>query len=266
MESPQKLKKLRIVIIVLAVLLAVSLAALAVTLIRASARQDPATASIPDNIITSDTVHAGTAAYRTNAKRCGSRAQNAVALSVSGQSGGKQVTLLLYRNQPDDNTPFGVENMLPGDTVTQYYNVRVSHSGDVTVRFHANIRPGYQKLAEVLMLRVRLLTTGETLYDGLMRDMPRSVNHKLTASGSTTSDLAYELTAYLNTSVGSDYQNKELIADFHWWVEGKEQSHLDSPKTGDESRIVIFTVIAAAALTAVVFLPVWRRRGARRHG
>lgn len=263
MESPQKLKKLRIVIIVLAALLAVSLAALAVTVIRASAHGDSATVSIPGNI-TSGSAHAETAAYRTSTKPDGSRTQSAVSLSALGQA--RRVTLSLYRKQPEDNTPFNVVNMLPGDAVTQNYNVRVSHSGDVTVRFRAIIRPGYEKLAEVLMLRVKLLNTGETLYDGLMRDMPRSVNHKLTASGSTTSDLEYELTAYLDTSVGNKYQNQELIADFHWWVEGKEQSHLDSPKTGDDSHIVIFTVAAVAASIAVIILPVWRRREARRHG
>ena len=263
MESPQKLKELRIVIIVLAALLAVSLAALAVTVIRASAHGDSATVSIPGNI-TSGSAHAETAAYRTSTKPDGSRTQNAVSLSASGQA--RRVTLSLYRKQPEDNTPFNVVNMLPGDAVTQNYNVRVSHSGDVTVRFRAIIRPGYEKLAEVLKLRVKLLNTGETLYDGLMRDMPRSVNHKLTASGSTTSDLEYELTAYLDTSVGNDYQNQELVADFHWWVEGKEQSHLDSPKTGDDSRMVLFTVAAAAASIAVIILPVWRRREARHHG
>ena len=262
MESPQKLKKLRIVIIVLAALLAVSLAALAVTVIRASAHGDSATVSIPGNI-TSGSAHAETAAYRTSTKPDGSRTRNAVSLSASGQA--RRVTLSLYRNHSTDNTPFNVVNMLPGDAVTQNYNVRVSHSGDVTVRFRAIIRPRYEKLAEVLKLRVEL-PAGVILYDGLMRDMPRSVNHKLTASGSTTSDLEYELTAYLDTSVGNDYQNQELIADFHWWVEGKEQSHLDSPKTGDDSRIVIFTVAAAAASIAVIILPVWRRREARRHG
>ena len=263
MESPQKLKKLRIVIIVLAALLAVSLAALAVTVIRASAHGDSATVSIPGNI-TSGSAHAETAAYRTSTKPDGSRTQSAVSLSASGQA--RRVTLSLYRKQPEDNTPFNVVNMLPGDAVTQNYNVRVSHSGNVTVRFRAIIRPGYEKLAEVLKLRVKLLNTGETLYDGLMRDMPRSVNHKLTASGSTTSDLEYELTAYLDTSVGNEYQNQELVADFHWWVEGKEQSHLDSPKTGDDSRIVIFAVAAVAASIAVIILPVWRRREAHRHG
>ena len=262
MESPQKLKKLRIVIIVLAALLAVSLASLAVTVIRASAHGDSATVSIPGNI-TSGSAHAETAAYRTSTTLGGSRTQNAVSLSASGQA--RRVTLSLYGGKPEDNAPFNVVNMLPGDAVTQNYNVRVSHSGDVTVRLRAIIRPGYEKLAEVLMLRVEL-PAGETLYDGLMRDMPRSVNHKLTASGSTTSDLEYELTAYLDTSVGNEYQNQELVADFHWWVEGKEQSHLDSPKTGDDSRIVIFAVAAAAASIAVIILPVWRRREARHHG
>ena len=262
MESPQKLKRIRIVIIVLAVLLAVSLAALAVTVIRASAHGDSATVSIPGNI-TSGSAHAETAAYRTSTKPDGSRTQSAVSLSASGQA--RRVTLSLYGGKPEDNAPFNVVNMLPGDAVTQNYNVRVSHSGDVTVRFRAIIRPRYEKLAEVLKLRVEL-PAGVILYDGLMRDMPRSVNHKLTASGSTTSDLEYELTAYLDTSVGNKYQNQELIADFHWWVEGKEQSHLDSPKTGDDSRIVIFTVAAAAASIAVIILPVWRRREARHHG
>ena len=129
MESPQKLKKLRIVIIVLAALLAVSLAALAVTVIRASAHGDSATVSIPGNI-TSGSAHAETAAYRTSTKPDGSRTQNAVSLSASGQA--RRVTLSLYRNHSTDNAPFNVVNMLPGDAVTQNYNVRVSHSGDVT--------------------------------------------------------------------------------------------------------------------------------------
>lgn len=50
----------------------------------------------------------------------------------------------------------------------------------------ATVRAGYEKLAEVLQVRVKLLTTGETLYDGLVRDMPASVTHKLASANSTT--------------------------------------------------------------------------------
>ena len=52
MESSQKLKRLRIAIVVLSVLLAISLSALAVTLTRSSALRDPVTTNIPNNFIT----------------------------------------------------------------------------------------------------------------------------------------------------------------------------------------------------------------------
>ena len=47
--------------------------------------------------------------------------------------------------------------MFPGDTQTRYFCVRVAHTGDVVVRYHADIRDGYEKLAEVLRIQIRLL-------------------------------------------------------------------------------------------------------------
>lgn len=78
----------------------------------------------------------------------------------------------IYKNHPDDNSPFNIENMFPGDSEIRYYCVRVSHKDSITVFFNADVRSGYEKLAEVLKCKVELLTTGETLYEGLMRDMP----------------------------------------------------------------------------------------------
>ncbi len=46
--------------------------------------------------------------------------------------------------------------MFPGDTQTRYFCVRVAHTGDVVVRYHADIRDGYEKLAEVLRIQIRL--------------------------------------------------------------------------------------------------------------
>lgn len=71
--------------------------------------------------------------------------------------------------------------------------------------------------------------------------------------------LEYEITAYLDTSVGNDYQNKDLIADFKWWVE--ETGNLDdSPKTGDTSNILLWAVLAAGSLSMMILLLVTHRR------
>ena len=91
----------------------------------------------------------------------------------------KATTVELYNKQPEENTPFQVGNMFPGDSETKYFRARVSYHDKITVHYKAAIRPGYEKLAEVLKVRVKLLSTGETMYDGLMRDMPESLTHKL---------------------------------------------------------------------------------------
>ncbi|MBM6919827.1 LPXTG cell wall anchor domain-containing protein [Phocea massiliensis] len=149
--------------------------------------------------------------------------------------------------------------MFPGDSETKYFRVRVSYHDKITVHYKATIRPGYEKLAEVLKVRVKLLSTGETMYDGLMRDMPESLTHKFASQKSTTDELYYEITAYLDTSVGNDYQNNDLIADFKWWVE--ETGNLDdSPQTGDTSNILLWAVLAAGSLGMIIILLVTRRR------
>lgn len=156
--------------------------------------------------------------------------------------------------------------MFPGDVETKFFRVQVSYHDKVTVHFKATVRAGYEKLAEVLQVRVKLLTTGETLYDGLMRDMPASVTHKLASANSTTDELYYEITAYLDTSVGNEYQNKDLIADFKWWVE--ETGNLDNPpKTGDLASPVLWAAVAACAGSAMLILLVsTKRREEKSHG
>ena len=149
--------------------------------------------------------------------------------------------------------------MFPGDIETKYFRVRVSYHDKITVHYKATVRPGYEKLAEVLKVRVNLLSTGETMYDGGIADMPESLTYKLSSLSTATDELYYEITAYLDTSVGNDYQNKDLIADFKWWVE--ETGNLDdSPKTGDTSNILLWAVLAAGSLSMMILLLVTRRR------
>lgn len=298
-ENVKKRTGIRRAILILSALLAVNVAALAgIQIWRAVAPGKSAVVTVPDNIIssgsqvipvtepatedtpvtepatepapsemdaTSETDESSTTPQESATPTSETNPPARTAAQSSSSGGQREAAVIsLYRNHAEDNQPFQVANMFPGDLETKYYCVKVSHSGDVIVHHRANVRPGYEKLAEVLRCRTVLLTTGETLYDGLMRDMPQSLTHGVKATERTETELYYEITAYLDTSVGNDYQNKELIADFSWWVE--DTGSLDSPDTSDPSRICLWVCIASGSLLILLCL-VWpRRREERENG
>lgn len=261
-------KKIKIVIIVLAILLGLSLLALGGTLVyNKIANTTPATVTVPDNLITpdedttkpdsSDTEKPDSSDTQTPSSSADT--SSAVPTQSTTAETKKAATIELYNKQPEENTAFTVGNMFPGDSETKYFRVQVSYHDKITVHYKSTVRPGYEKLAEVLKVRVKLLTTGETMYDGGIADMPESLTHKLASKKSTTDELYYEITAYLDTGVGNDYQNKDLIADFKWWVE--ETGNLDdSPQTGDTSNILLWAVLAAGSGSMMILLLVVRRR------
>lgn len=269
-------KKTKNIIIILAVLLGISLLALAGTVIyNKLTGSKPATVTVPDNLITPDEDKTGTDGNDTgepdntdgNDTKEPDNTGDGTASTPSDTSkptqaatdAKKAATISLYDKQPEENKPFHVENMFPGDVETKYFRIQVSYHDKVTVHYHADIRPGYEKLAEVLKVKIRLLSTGETMYDGLMRDMPESVTYKLASAKSTTEELYYEITAYMDTSVDNEYQNKDLVADFRWWVE--ETGNLGpSPKTGDSTNIVVWALLAFCTGSILIFLLVTRRR------
>lgn len=157
--------------------------------------------------------------------------------TIVDQDKENQTTLTIYKNQPEDSTPFHAANMFPGDSEQKTYLLAVSYRGTVTVHFHADVRSGSEKLAEVMNCRVVLKNTNETLYDGLMKDMPESLAHKLVSSKATTDELEYEITAYLSTSVGNEYMNKELLADFRWWAVEEKVPGSGGDDGGDDEPI-----------------------------
>jgi len=168
--------------------------------------------------------------------------------------------LSLYKRHAEENESFSVGNMFPGDRETRAFRVKVSYHDEVTVHFLTEVREGYEKLAEVMMVEVKLPESGEVLYDGLMRDMPDEVTVKLsTSESSKVTELYYEITACLDTSVGNDYRNLSLVADFRWWVE--EEGNLGpAPDTGDTSRVLTWCILSTASLACLILLIYTRKR------
>lgn len=136
---------------------------------------------------------------------------------------GCETTVRLSEADISGNIPFSITNMFPGDSVSKDFIIEVSHKRAITLYYHADIRPGFEVLAEVLNLKIELPNKGETLYNGLIRDMPNSVQYGMESSEQS---LIYRITVYLDTSVGNineidtdgrRYMYQELTADFRWW-------------------------------------------------
>lgn len=262
--------KTKTAIIVLAVLLAFSLAALVGTLIYNNLTADvDTTVTVPNNLIapgnddsgneTSDAESNTEDGAASELSETNAPVSDNDKLGVSSEEQIKATSIVLYCKTPRDNIAFSVGNMFPGDRETGYYGVQVAYHDKVTVHFKADVRAGYEKLAEVLKVNITLLNTGEVMYDGLMRDMPADVKHNLYSSESTTEVLYYEISAYLDTSVGNEYQNKTLIADFKWWVD--ETGNLDDlPPTGDSAIPALWIIIASISAVMCVFLLLIRRK------
>ncbi len=169
-----------------------------------------------------------------------------------------------------EHAPFSAGNLFPGDSETRLYQVKTQNAGPVVLHFTAEIHDGYEKLAEVLYMRVYLPDTEETLYDGLMADCPADLPHSLAAGEQTH---AYSITAYLDTSVGNDYQGLSLLADFLWWYEEAQAPDASptpavpadpgtAPKTGDSGHIWRYVLLLAVAVS-VLFLLLGRMRRER---
>ena len=229
----KKERTLKKVIAALAVLLVLALGALAGVLM--SGRYgDSISDSAPDNHIFS-AAYGSETATKVTTRGVAMRTASWTSTADTSRSSYEDTVLEIYRGNADVNQPFAVSNMFPGDAIPKDYQVKVTHRGSVVVHFRAAVRPGYEKLAEVLKVKVQI--GGQDRYDGLMRDMPESLDCTTpnTAKAETT-ELDYRLTVYLDTSVGNEYQAKELVADFEWWVETEETEEDTSEEESDHDR------------------------------
>ncbi len=125
-------------------------------------------------------------------------------------------SLTLKAPDAGEMVAFHVPNMFPGESVTREYVIETRHSEAIVLKYHADIRPDarYQKLAEVLDIKIEFPHRNTVLYDGLMAAMPAALDVPLDAG---RNELTYRITVSLDTSVENDYMNRELVADFRWW-------------------------------------------------
>ena len=120
----------------------------------------------------------------------------------------------LSTSDPKENQSFQISNMVPGEQYTQTYRVNASCSGDMKVGIRAFVAQGNEKLANALQMSVKLVDTDKVLYTGYVQDMDWAK-----AGISSSQELVYEVTFFLDSSVGNDYQNLSVTVNLEWKME-----------------------------------------------
>ena len=154
----------------------------------------------------------------------------------------------LFEINTVSNKKFEAKNMLPGDSVSQYYCVRTFHKESLTEET--------KELSKALRLRVARPETGEVLCDASFSELNEkewAITLPANENGNTVS--YYKIEAYLTTDTGNEYQAAMLKADFSWYVKAEDQKNL-VPKTGDiiGEALAITLAVSAAALLALVII------------
>ena len=175
----------------------------------------------------------------------------------------------LFRGQSSDKDTLEISGMKPGDKAYRAYELKVTYSGTLTVRFGVNVisdeniegtsggDPG-AKLADALMVRVNI--EGETLYEGTLSKMPKEITYTITSPEKTVESLNYDIYAWLPSWAGSAYQNRRFEAELCWWVDESSAGNVagggrreERPDTGwPRSRAVFVSAAGSGAVTGVV--------------
>lgn len=245
MTKEKKFRKLKTTIIVLLVLLAISILALTLLIIKRKTYFTPVDSIAPDNIISEEN----------------SLNDNGSADSEENSSENKiDPHVSLHRFSPEGKEKFTVKNMLPGDSVSKEYEIAVSFKDSIDLCFCAPVKEDVFSVGDVLKCSVAINDSGQILYDGLLKDMPSCLTYRLYSKEETTKTVTYLISVYLDTSVGNEYMSGKLTADFNWWAETRE--NLISPETGFYGIPPVWYILIALTSFLVIIITVITRKRA----
>ena len=241
MQSNKAVKR---IIVILSILLIITLIGLVMVRAELKKLQEERTATVPNNRIS---------------------AVSAMRFSQIGTISAQNISVPSLKIS-EDTAPFHVGNMLPGDSNTNEYKIRVTYRDSTTIHFHPNITEDTANLADVMQLI--LIVDGIELYRGLLSEVPDSIEYSLNANGRRTETVNYKAIVTMDTGAGNSYKNQMLKADFCWWIEGNEDGGtviVVSPETGaalSANTVVYFAlaVIIIGGGMGLLFLMKQRRR------
>ena len=259
--------KLRVAIIILAALLLVSAGVLLARYIM-YLTPAKATASVPGNHV-SAAAEGGNSSKNVQVKpeSGGGKTEQTALVPIdtnlkssnnkeAKSEAGASVSLELNKQNPDASAAFEVLDMLPGDSTTKLFSIKVLHTEQVELFFKAKISEQTKELANVLNLKATYINTGKVLFDKPISEIDGSEFSVILEKGSSADNAEFEIEASLDTAVANQYQGAYLKADFEWYA----KDGLVSPPMGDTTDIILWSVMALSALALIVVAILMRKR------
>ena len=128
------------------------------------------------------------------------------------------------------NTPFNVENMLPGDTESLRAHVLVNHEDPLTVYFRVADLKETKQLSKALEVSVTDHETGKPVARAALNDLSKGFRvAELPASSSGSSTLTWDVSVSLPASAGNEYANARASFNLVWSVMVPEQPGGEAP-------------------------------------
>lgn len=253
-HESDKMKRIIVVLVVLLVISGICLAARHIYMKKTADKQSSVT--ISDNIIEENTDKDKT--YESGAS---ANKQEQPSGDAALQQPAKDTAVIkLYKRNPEDNTTFEVMNMLPGDIETKEFELQVYHKKDIELFFNAEVTEQTKQLEDVLKIKVTSIDTGKVLIDApfsLADGM--EVSELLVTNEKQVTNKRYKIDVYLDTSVGNEYCEAMMKADFKWYIKD-DGSLVNPPKTSDPAGMVLWGVFAISAVSVLLLLMLMKRR------
>lgn len=86
--------------------------------------------------------------------------------------------------------------------------------------FKANASSENYKLADALIICVTAEGEENSLYNGLLKDMPADISISV---GDNSNTKEVKVAVSLDSTAGNEYQTEKIKLDFTWWADGEQK-------------------------------------------
>lgn len=264
-ESNITKKIMKTVIAILLILLILSVSGVVARVVYIKLAEKQVSVMVPDNLIGEQSDISSepqnSTAYTTDPTSSAADTSASGGLDESSRVSDRPVatTLSLYSGKRTDNTRFDVKNMLPGDSVTKYFCVKVNHSAEVDLIFTTEITSQTKNLSHAMDVRVTNLNNNSVLYDGVFAGLSEDeFVQALQKNADGETAVYYQIDVSLPTATGNEYQAARLTADLQWYV--RDDAQLLPPRTGDNRLPMLFVIIGVVALFVLIIVYTRKRK------
>lgn len=128
----------------------------------------------------------------------------------------------------EENWEFGGAGLLPGDSESKTYTVRLSHREDLMLAFSVQVSDDEKGLANALIIKVRDTENGQVICEEKLSEASQMVYpEKIPFNGSRERKIPYEITVTVDPAAGNEVQNASLKMCFRWSVLSVEEKEGD---------------------------------------